>query len=113
MEFPYGTGFWILGDNFLHNYYTIFDLENNRVGFVGSVTYQEIPRTIMDYLIMLVTGLLVVTLLFILYQLCFGRDESKEANTTAPLLGGGDQRRLYAYRELPGDSASVLAYSQS
>ena len=39
MDFPYGTGFWILGDNFLQNYYTIFDVEQNRVGFVGSVAY--------------------------------------------------------------------------
>ena len=67
MDFPRGTGFWILGDNFLQNYYAIFDLENGRVGFVGSVTYEDIPRTIMDYLIMLVTGMLSLVLLYIMY----------------------------------------------
>ena len=28
---------WILGNTFMHSYYTIFDLENMQVGFVGSV----------------------------------------------------------------------------
>ncbi len=111
MDFPYGTGFWILGDNFLTNYYTIFDLENNRVGFVGSVSYQEIPRTIMDYLIMIVTGLLIGTILYIMYQLCCGTDEFKDNqvnNAAAP-----NERRLYGYRELAGDNTSVTGYSQS
>mmetsp|Transcript_15507 Transcript_15507/g.26213 ORF Transcript_15507/g.26213 Transcript_15507/m.26213 type:complete len:120 (+) Transcript_15507:292-651(+) len=27
-------GIWILGNNFLHNYYSIYDLENEKVGLV-------------------------------------------------------------------------------
>lgn len=67
MNFPEGTGFWILGDNFLQNYYTIFDLDNMRVGLVGSVTVEELPRTILDYLTIAITLLLIATLVYILY----------------------------------------------
>lgn len=67
MDFPSGQGFWILGDNFLTNYYTIFDLENSRVGFVGSVAYEDIPRNIMDYVTIVVSGILVLAVAYVLY----------------------------------------------
>lgn len=67
MAFPYGSGFWILGDNFLQNYYAIYDLDNQRVGFVGVVAYEDIPRSLMDYLTIVVTTLLAIALLYIFY----------------------------------------------
>jgi len=42
---------WILGDNFMQNYLTIYDQENMRVGFVGSVQYREIPTTFLDLIL--------------------------------------------------------------
>lgn len=38
-----GDPFWILGDVFMLNYYTIFDLERKQIGFIGSVHVQNIP----------------------------------------------------------------------
>lgn len=96
MEFPQGTGFWILGDNFLSNYYTIFDLDNMRVGLVGAVVYEDIPRSAMDYLTIGVTILLIVALIYILYQLCFTKGEEDPNEVKA-----AESRRLYNYRAIP------------
>jgi hypothetical protein len=78
MEFPAGTGFWILGDNFLQNYYAIFDLEQMRVGLVGSVSYKDVPRTFIDYIIILTSGLLTLVILYIFYQICCTSSEAVE-----------------------------------
>lgn len=67
MNFAPGQGMWIIGDNFLQSYYTIFDLDNLRVGFVGAVAYEEIPKTALDYLMYFVTALLIVSILYIIY----------------------------------------------
>jgi len=31
-----GSSEWLLGDNFLRNYYQVYDMANERVGMVGS-----------------------------------------------------------------------------
>ena len=38
---PYEGEAWILGDTFIRNYYTIFDMENKQVGLAG-VSYQRV-----------------------------------------------------------------------
>ena len=39
-----GELFWILGNYFLFRFYSVFDLENNRVGFARSIAYNWTQR---------------------------------------------------------------------
>ena len=77
MTFAQGTGVWILGDNFLQNYLAIFDYDNMRVGFVGESKYEEIPKTMIEYLTYVVTGLLIIVIIFVIVQLCCQRREGE------------------------------------
>ena len=36
LNFPEDNRFWVMGLTFLHNYYTVFDVENKRIGFAES-----------------------------------------------------------------------------
>jgi hypothetical protein len=77
MDFGINTGFWILGDNFMENYYTIFDVDNQRVGFAGKVQYEDIPKDALDYLNMIVTVILIIVLIYIVYQVCFAKSDEQ------------------------------------
>ena len=36
LDFPPSTRFWVMGVTFFHNYYTVFDAQNKRMGFAPS-----------------------------------------------------------------------------
>ena len=70
MQFPPGTGVWVLGASFLHNYLAVFDYDNMRVGLVGKSESAQIPWTVMEYLTIFAASLLVVTILMVIIHLC-------------------------------------------
>ena len=65
-------------------------MDNQRVGFSGLVTYEEIPWTNLDYVTTFVTGALILFVIYMLYQ-CF------RYKRTAALASSST-----GYRELPG-----------
>jgi hypothetical protein len=36
LNFPESRKFWVMGLTFFHNYYTVFDVENKRIGLAES-----------------------------------------------------------------------------
>ncbi len=46
LDFPPDYRFWVMGITFFHNYYTVFDAENLRMGFAVSKLSNNIPDII-------------------------------------------------------------------
>ena len=44
MDFSYQEPFWIMGLTFFHNYYTVFDQGNSRIGFAESKLSNLAPK---------------------------------------------------------------------
>jgi len=73
MKFKPGYSMWVLGASFLHNYMAIFDYDNMRVGLYGVSEKETVPWTVIEYLILFSLGLLGLTLVFVIANLCWGK----------------------------------------
>jgi hypothetical protein len=40
----YGQSIWILGDYFMRRFYSVFDMENNRIGLALSTSYSTVQN---------------------------------------------------------------------
>jgi len=90
MDFGYSSrGFWILGGNFLQKYYSIYDLGNMRVGFVGVTTTAQIPWTLNDLLGIVAVVILGLALLILVLQvLCLSKEDKDYSPPRRVIVNG-------------------------
>ena len=104
-NFGFSSGMWILGNNFLHNYYTIYDVQNLRIGLVPSNLATGLPETsvgdvpIMDkpwfqgLLWLVIIGSTVFLVVFVYRQQIRNETNESSASYRQTLIHQDDQGR--------------------
>lgn len=106
-NFGFSSGMWILGNNFLHNYYTIYDVQDLRIGLVPSNLATALPDTQLGKLPVfqqkwfkvLMWCIIVCSILFIFVQLYRCSGEEDLSDSSAPLR----QTLIHQDRRVSGD----------
>jgi hypothetical protein len=79
----YNNDYWLLGNNFINNFYTIYDVENSRIGFydMRNINVPGIQDILMLSIIIISSSVLFFFIIYCVYQKYMAR-----ANRTEQLL---------------------------
>ena len=76
----YGNDYWILGNNFINNFYTIFDIENSRLGFydIKNLNVQGFEDILMLSFIIISASILFFIVIYLIYKRYMNRENIPE-----------------------------------